>query len=296
MSLAELMALEEAAKSLGAKAPAPVSWLHPGAHRSRLLGQGSTFEEMRPYQHGDDIRALDWKLTLRAGRPYVRLCSEERERRVLLVVDQRQSMFFGSQGKTKSVIAAEAAALCAWACRHQGDRVAALIFNDRRSEMFAPGSSRLHLSRALAALAGFNQELTAVAGGGGQTLTPWLSRIASRVTRGWLLILISDGLGWGDEDTQLLKPLTSDNQVVMLQISDPLERQLPQMDNLVVSDGDRQLRFDGGGPVASAYRRRWLRFDARFSLLADTLPMTRIAVTTTQPTDLQLRASLGTGR
>lgn len=296
VNLKELMALEEPAKSLGVEAVAPVNWLRPGCHRSRLLGQGSTFQEMRPYQHGDDIRALDWKLTLRSRRPYVRLFSEERERKVLLIVDQRQSMFFGSKGKTKSVIAAEAAALCAWACCHQGDRVAALLFNDQRSELFAPGCSRLHLGRILSALVGFNRQLTAVGRGGSHSLTPWLTKVPPLVTRDWLLIFVSDGFNWGGADTQLLKPLACVNQMVMLQISDPLERQFPQVGSLVVSDGDRQIKVDGRGRLAKAYRNHWLRFESQFKHLEATLPLIRVDMTTMERTDLQLMSSLGVRR
>ena len=90
------------------------SVLH-GRHGSRLRGRGLNFEELRNYLPGDDVRAIDWKVTARTGQPHVRVVTEERDRPTLIVVDQRMSMFFGSQLNMKSVTAAEAAALAAFA-------------------------------------------------------------------------------------------------------------------------------------------------------------------------------------
>ena len=94
-----------------------------GRHASRLRGRGLNFEELRGYLPGDDVRAIDWKVTARMGEPYVRVYTEERDRPALIVVDQRMSMFFGSRLNMKSVTAAEAATVAAFAILEQGDRV-----------------------------------------------------------------------------------------------------------------------------------------------------------------------------
>ena len=90
----------------------PVHSLLAGRHASRLRGRGLAFEELRPYLPGDDIRTMDWHVTARTGKPHVRVYTEEKDRPVLLVVDQRQNMFFGSKRAMKSVAAAEAAISC----------------------------------------------------------------------------------------------------------------------------------------------------------------------------------------
>ena len=82
-------------------------------HRG-LRGRGFDFEEIRRYLPGDDIRSIDWRVTARTGKPHLRVFTEERDRPVILVVDQRRSMFFGSRRALKSVVAAETAALAAW--------------------------------------------------------------------------------------------------------------------------------------------------------------------------------------
>ena len=84
-----------------------------GRHASRLRGRGLNFEEIRRYLPGDDTRNMDWKVTARMRKPHVRVYTEERDRPCLLVVDQRQSMFFGTRRCMKSVAAAEVAALAA---------------------------------------------------------------------------------------------------------------------------------------------------------------------------------------
>ena len=129
-SLQELVALQYKASGFSFLPKQPVHSILSGRHNSRLRGRGLNFEELRHYRAGDDIRTMDWKVTNRTGKPHVRVYSEERERPVLLLVDQRINMFFGSQLKMKSVIAAELAALSAWRVLSVGDRIGALVFND----------------------------------------------------------------------------------------------------------------------------------------------------------------------
>ncbi|MFM5554295.1 DUF58 domain-containing protein [Aeromonas veronii] len=100
-----------------------------GRHPSRFRGRGLNFEELRHYQQGDDIRTLDWKVTLRTGRPHVRSYSEEKDRHVILCVDQRSCMFFSSVEVMKSVVAAEVAALLGWQVLKESDRVGLAILH-----------------------------------------------------------------------------------------------------------------------------------------------------------------------
>ena len=113
-----------------------------GLHASRRRGRGLNFEEMRDYLPGDDIRSIDWKATARTGAAHVRVFTEERDRPALLVVDQRMSMYFGSQHNMKSVTAAEAAAISAFRIFGAGDRVGGIVFDDERSMAVAPRRSR----------------------------------------------------------------------------------------------------------------------------------------------------------
>ena len=105
--LAELVRLKFGTRGFSFLPRQPVHSILAGRHASRLRGRGLNFEEIRRYLPGDDIRQMDWRVTARTRKPHVRVYSEERDRPVLLVIDQRQSMFFGSRRAMKSVVAAE---------------------------------------------------------------------------------------------------------------------------------------------------------------------------------------------
>src|SRR6056300_461999 len=113
-----------------------------GPNKSNFRGRGIDFEEVRSYQPGDDIRTIDWRVTARTGSAHTKLFREERERPVLVVVDQRSSMFFGSSHCFKSVLAAQLASLIAWSALDAGDRVGGLVFNGEEHREIRPRRSR----------------------------------------------------------------------------------------------------------------------------------------------------------
>src|SRR5262249_32288345 len=148
-TLEDLVQLKFSARNFSFLPRQPIHSLLAGRHTSRLRGRGLNFEEMRRYLPGDDVRQIDWKATLRTRKTHVRIYTEERERSVLLVVDQRWTMFFGSVKNMKSVTAAEAAALAAWRVIAQQDRIGALIFNDSRIAEIRPHRSESNVMRIL---------------------------------------------------------------------------------------------------------------------------------------------------
>src|SRR5215471_9562186 len=147
--LDSLIALQFKAGGFSLKHNQPTHSLLFGRRASRVHGRGLDFEELRGYVAGDDVRSIDWRVTARAQKPYVRVYSEERDRPTLLVVDQRINMFFGSRRSMKSVVAAEVSALAAWRVFHQGDRVGAIVFNDDTSEEVRMRRSRQTVLRIL---------------------------------------------------------------------------------------------------------------------------------------------------
>merc|ERR1711916_149956 len=117
------------------------------------------FEEVRVYQPGDDIRTIDWRVTARTQVAHTKLFQEEREKPVLLVVDQRSNMFFGSQRCFKSVYAAHIAATLGWAAIYQNDRVGALVFGDDQQRDVRPKRSKHAQLSFLQQLVEFNHKL-----------------------------------------------------------------------------------------------------------------------------------------
>ncbi|WP_267087688.1 DUF58 domain-containing protein, partial [Xanthomonas sacchari] len=133
-SLAELVALRAAV----ARMPPPRRGRHglSGAAPSPMRGRGMEYAESREYVAGDDVRHIDWRLTARSGRTHTKLFQAERERLSLIVADTAPSLYFGTRVRFKSVQAARAGAVAAWAAQRQGDRLAAL--RGSRSEAPVP--------------------------------------------------------------------------------------------------------------------------------------------------------------
>ncbi len=120
-----------------------------GAYLGSRPGTGLTFAELRPYEPGDDVRHLDWNVTARQGRPYVRRYVEERALSLWLIVDVSASLQFGPRGQAKADRAAQAAALLAAAAVQNGDRVGLALVSDHIEAELAPGGGIRHLSRLL---------------------------------------------------------------------------------------------------------------------------------------------------
>src|SRR5262245_46280548 len=148
-TLDSLVRLRHRARGFSFLPRQPVQSLLAGRRASKLRGRGLNFEEIRKYLPGDDVRQIDWKVTARTRKPHARIYTEERERPVILVVDQRLGMFFGSRRNMKSVTAAEAAALSAWRTISVKDRVGAIVFNDTETREVQPQRTRSTALRIL---------------------------------------------------------------------------------------------------------------------------------------------------
>ncbi len=162
VTLEDLMLLQHRTRGAFSFLPRqPVHSLLAGRHASRIRGRGLNFEELRGYLPGDDVRAIDWKVTARTGKAHVRVFTEERDRPALLVVDQRLSMFYGTRKNMKSVTADELAAAGAWRVFDVGDRVGAVVFDDTEVREVRPHRSRRTVLQILHLLVEKNTALRA---------------------------------------------------------------------------------------------------------------------------------------
>jgi len=296
VSLAELIRLQHQAAGFSFFPRQPVHSLLAGRHASRLRGRGLDFEELRQYLPGDDIRAMDWKATRRTGHPYVRVYTEEKERPVLLLVDQRLSMFFGSRVNMKSVTAAHAAALAAWRVVNSGDRAGALVFNDSEIREVRPQRSGKTVMQILRLIVDQNRRLGVDRGieSAPEMLNRVLHRAARRVGHDVLVCVISDFFGLDDETLHWARQISRHNNLLLAPVYDPLARQLPAAGVLVVSDGRRQIRLD------SQDHRLKQRFPAflqgRLKSLSDALARFGVPILpldTAHPVADQVRRDLG---
>ena len=246
VTLDELLRLRHRAKGFSFLPRQPVHSLLVGRHGSRLRGRGLDFEELRHYFEGDDPRTIDWAATARRGTPHVRVYSEERDRSVLLLVDQRLSMFFGSRRAMKSVVAAEAAALSAFRVASLGDRVGAIVFSENGIIEIRPTARETGVRRILAEVVRQNRALSATSPvpPDPALLNEALRRAARLANHDWLVCLISDTAGADAESVRLVTDITAHNDVLSIIVHDPLEEALPDIGHAVMAEGDRQIEVD----------------------------------------------------
>ncbi|WP_408360456.1 DUF58 domain-containing protein [Paraburkholderia sediminicola] len=293
---AHLAKLEFHARGLSFVAPAPVSSVLSGSHASRLRGRGLNFEEIRAYLPGDDVRHIDWKVSLRLGKPQVRAYTEERDRPLLVVVDQRMSMFFGSRRAFKSVVAAEVAALAVWMGFTAGDRVGGVLFNDSQVVRVKPLRSRSRIKMLFGALATMNRALHAESEARtdyGQLDTA-LEGVLKLAGHDYLICIISDFAGASERTRKLLRQLSAHNDVVAAMIFDPLWQRMPEHRALVVSEGRLQveLRIEQErvrAPLSTLFSGR----TAEVAELLRSSGVPLMALSTAEPTVEQVRRLFG---
>lgn len=220
-----------------------------GLHLSKMRGRGVDFEEFRPYQAGDDIRLIDWRVTARTNRPFTKVFREERERPVIIAVDQTHNMYFGSQVAFKSVIAAQAAALFCWLAIDNGDRVGGLVFSDWDSSLVRPKRSRRSALHLLNQVYNYNQQLQEVKDPENHMevapdFKPGLAHALGQIRRitkpGSTLYVISDFMTMDEKALQYLNQLSRHNNVICCMIYDALEESLPVPGIYSITDGGRK--------------------------------------------------------
>ncbi|WP_295890499.1 DUF58 domain-containing protein [uncultured Vibrio sp.] len=245
VSVEQLVALQYKADAFMLKPNSKVSSLRSGHHLSQYRGRGLTFEEYRRYQAGDDVKDIDWRVTMRTRHPTIKVFNDEKDLPVILVVDQQLSMLFSSVNTMKSVIAAEVAALCAWQVSNGGDRIGAVIFNDHKVTWLPPKRSKQHLSQLIGELANFNQQLNFERSKVDTEINPLkqaLLKASHSKIKGGLFVVLSDFRRFDEESKKVLRQLQQHNDVVGVQVFDPLERQLQGDLPSYLSSGKQQLQ------------------------------------------------------
>lgn len=242
-----------------------------GLLTSNFRGRGIDFAEVRLYQPGDDIRTIDWRVTARTRKPHTKMFQEEREKPVLVLVDQSASMFFGSRKAFKSVVAAETAALLAWSVLDRGDRVGGLVFSEKDHREIKPRRSKHAVLHLLNEINQFNHQLGSHAFGDhphnnnpqskkSNTSLSSNSRIAEQLDQnplnhalrntrrvakhGSTLFILSDFQQFDSESQLHLSELSKHNDVTGLFIFDPLEQHLPAPDLYSITNGTTRARID----------------------------------------------------
>jgi uncharacterized protein (DUF58 family) len=200
-----------------------------GDYHSVFKGRGMEFAEVRPYQPGDDVRSIDWNVTARMGHPFVKQFVEERDLTVFLAVDVSGSLGFGSRAILKRELAAEIAALIAFAALRNQDRVGAALLSDRLELFLRPQRRRTHVLRLV-------REILGRPAAGPTDLERALDAVLATLKQRAVLFVISDFVVAPCE--RALKAAAARHDLVVVELVDPLDLELPAVGPIVVRDAE----------------------------------------------------------
>lgn len=257
-----------------------------GEYHSAFKGRGMMFSEVREYQFGDDIRDIDWNVTARHNRPYIKVYEEERELTVMLLVDVSASRYFGAVGQEKREMIAEIAATIAFSASQNNDKIGALFFSDRIEKFIPPQKGRKHILLIIRELLDFKPE------GRGTDIGAALRYFADAMKKRTTSFLISDFIDSHDYS----KPLAiarNRHDVIALQVYDKRDTKMPDVGLMRVLDLETGLSRwidTSSKSVRTAYGRWW--YD-RQQHMAETLRSHRVDFATVATDEDYVRALMG---
>ena len=232
------------AKTLSLSGRKKASSAISGLHDSRFRGRGMDYQESRVYQAGDDIRNIDWLVTARTGTAHTKLFQEERERPIHIIMDTNQSMSFGTRKEFKSVTAAKAAALLAWAAVKNGDRVGVMSYGKNGIHHEKPVGGKRGMMRLIAHLVQADKHSDTPDKIQKTQLQDALQRMRSIIRPGSLIIIISDFYQLGKDVKRHLIQLKKHNDVMALFITDEFEINTPLPGIYGINNGEQSVVFN----------------------------------------------------
>ena len=224
-----------------------------GEYKSVFKGRGMEFDEVREYQPGDEVRTIDWNVTARTGKPFVKRFIEEREQALFFLVDMSASGAFGSAGKTKNETAAELCGLLAFSAIKNNDKVGLIIFTDEIELFIPPDKGQLHVLHIIREILGFEPQST------GTCISCALDYLGKMVKKKCVTFLISDFQDSGYDKSLKLASIHYD--LIAITITDPRELSIPNAGLVELSDPEtgEQILVD----TASAAARKKFNIAAR---------------------------------
>jgi uncharacterized protein (DUF58 family) len=203
---------------------------YAGEYHSIFKGRGMEFDEVRPYQIGDEIRTIDWNVTARTGQPYVKRYVEERELTVMLVVDASASENFGSVSRFKRELAAELTAVLSFAATTNNDKVGLLIFTDQIELYIPPRKGRRHVLRIIRELLAFEPKRR------GTDIRMALEKVNQMLKRRSIVFLISDFLSDPESYRKAMSITNRRHDVIAVDLHDPLESEMKDVGLIALED------------------------------------------------------------
>jgi uncharacterized protein (DUF58 family) len=225
-----------------------------GAYHSVFKGQGMNFDEVREYQPGDDVRAIDWNVTARMNHPFIKKFVEERELTLMLIVDVSGSGLFGSKDQSKRELAAEIASVLAFSAIRNNDKVGLILFSDEVEKFIPPRKGRSHVLRVIREVLFFEPKRR------GTDLNNALEFFLRVQSHKAITVIVSDFIGspapvrrsdgkglrpqmmilesLAQAAFTMLKQASRKHDVVAVQVTDPRELELPSLGRLVFQDAE----------------------------------------------------------
>ena len=223
-----------------------------GQYHSAFKGRGMAFSEVREYQYGDDVRDIDWNVTARFNKPYVKVFEEERELTVMLLVDMSASLDFGTSGMSKKNMVAEIAATLAFAAIQNNDKIGAIFFTDRIEKFIPPQKGRKHILYIIREVLGFEPESK-------QTdITVPLQYLTNAIKKRCTTFVLSDFI----DERDFKSALTIANRkhdVVAIQVYDKRVEELPDVGLMKMADPEsgEEVYVDTSSRKVRALHRKW---------------------------------------
>lgn len=248
-----------------------------GEYHAIFKGRGMEFDEVRPYQSGDEVRTIDWKVTARTGDLFIKRYVEERELTVMLLVDLSASNQFGTVERLKRAIAAELGAVLAFCAITNNDKVGLLIFTDQVELFIPPRKGRRHVLRLIRELLAFEPD------GQGTDIKLALDTINLIQKRKSIIFLVSDFLASVNSYQSVLQVSNRRHDIIAVTLNDPREQELPKVGLLALQDaetGETQLIDTSSRAARRAFAQQVQQLMAQRDRAFRRAKVDRIAVTT----------------
>lgn len=255
-----------------------VNQVFSGEYHSVFKGRGMEFSEVREYSYGDDIRKIDWNVTARNNKPFIKIFEEERELTVMLVVDVSRSGQFGTVTATKMEIATEICAVLAFSAIRNNDKVGLILFSDEVEKFIAPNKGKSHILRIVRELLSYQPK------GTGTNISGALQYLNNVIKKRSISFVLSDFI---DKDYEnALRIVSKRHDVIAVTMNDPRERELPKIGLVKMKDaetGKERWVDTSDSNIRQAFTLFWKQQDERMKKAFLSTKVDRITIETHKP-------------
>lgn len=275
MTTAELL---KKVRQVEIKTRGMVNQVFSGEYHSVFKGRGMEFSEVREYSYGDDIRKIDWNVTARANKPFIKIFEEERELTVMLVVDVSRSGQFGTAESTKMEIATEICAVLAFSAIRNNDKVGLIMFSDEVEKFIAPNKGKSHILRIVRELLSYQPK------GTGTNISGALRYLNNVIKKRSISFVLSDFIDTDYDNA--LRIVSKRHDVIAVTMNDPRERELPKVGLIKMKDaetGQERWIDTSDSNIRQSFVQYWRKHDERMKKAFLSTKVDRITIETHKP-------------